>query len=184
MKTSEIIKISKHLSYVLRHKPEASNLTMDKQGWVEVEELLSNIPFKITRAELDSIVESNDKKRFSYSEDGTKIKAAQGHSNTLGVKIEMNKVVPPFILYHGTAEKNVDSIRKSGLVRGRRDHVHLSETTETALNVGSRHGKPVIFEVNARVMHTDGFEFYLSDNGVFLTDQVPPKYLFRNENNQ
>ena len=184
MKDEEKFKISKHLSYVLRHKPEASNLTMDKQGWVEVEQLLSNIPFKITREDLDSIVESNDKKRFSYSEDRTKIKAAQGHSNILGVKIEMKKVVPPFILYHGTADKNIDSIRKSGLVKGSRDYVHLSSNTETAIKVGSRHGKPVIFEVNARAMHADGFEFYQSDNGVFQTDRVPSKYLCRNENNQ
>lgn len=182
MKAEDKIKVSKHLSYVLRHKPEASNLTMDKQGWVEVKQLLSNIPFEIIRSDLDSIVESNDKKRFSYSEDGTKIKAAQGHSNALGLKIEMKKSIPPFILYHGTAERNKESILSKGLVKGSRDHVHLSQNTDTAINVGSRHGKPIIFEVNARAMHTDGYEFYLSDNGVFLTDNVPSKYLFVNEN--
>ena len=159
------------LSYILRHDP--TGYTMDKNGWIPVSEILSKLD--ITSSDLETIVAENDKKRFVLSEDKTKIKAAQGH--TLKVDVELKKAIPPVVLYHGTAEQNIASILKSGLDKRKRLHVHLSEKPETAIQVGSRWGKPVLLKIDTRQMVKDGIPFYLSENGVWLTDRVDSKYI-------
>lgn len=169
---------SRFLSLILRHKPETIGLTLDNSGWVEVTQLLlqmNNNGQKIDLNELEHIVRTNDKKRFEFNEDKTKIRASQGHS--LGVDLQYESKTPPNILYHGTSTKSVESINKSGLLKLKRDHVHLSGDFCTATKVGSRHGKPVIFEVLAAQMHEEGYKFYQSTNGVWLTDHVPSKFL-------
>jgi len=170
--------VSRFLSLVLRHKPETIGIVLDKGGWVDVDVLIQKLHehgSEVTREEIYSIVESNDKKRFSLSEDGNRIKAAQGHS--VDVKLELKREVPPFTLYHGTVEAAIAIIRREGLSKMRRHHVHLSKDVETATKVGARRGKPIILEVQSRKMYADGHHFFLSDNGVWLTDQVPPQYI-------
>jgi putative RNA 2'-phosphotransferase len=171
-------KISKFLSLILRHQPEVVGLTLEENGWISVEKLLkacTDYGKSFTPAELKEVVETNDKKRFSFNETGKKIRANQGHS--LEVEIEFEKRTPPEILYHGTAEKNVGVIFAEGLKKMSRHHVHLSSDTETAKKVGMRYGKPVIFQVDTKAMLTEGFEFYVSANGVWLVETVPPKFL-------
>jgi putative RNA 2'-phosphotransferase len=172
-------KISKFLSLVLRHKPEEIGLTLESGGWVPVENLIrasAAYGKSFTLAELREVVETNDKKRFSFDERGEKIRANQGHS--VEVDIEFEEAVPPATLYHGTAEKNLDVILAEGLKRMARHHVHLSRDTETARRVGARYGKPVILRVKAAKMaREDGFRFYVSANGVWLVDAVPPEFL-------
>ena len=165
------IKKSRKLSYLLRHDPEG--LEMDKSGGILVTDLLKKL--NITREELDEIVEQNDKKRFSFNSDKTKLRASQGH--TLPVYIDLKIATPPCKLYHGTSVKFVDSIRKNGLLKGDRHHVHLSKDIETAKTVGSRRGKYHIFEINALHMRADNVKIYISENGVYLTDFVDPKYI-------
>ena len=159
---------SKSLSKILRHRPDG--YSMDKNGWVPVSEILLNQ--NLTIEELNEIVETNDKQRFTI--EGDKIRANQGHS--IEVDLEFKVEIPPFILYHGTGEKNKDIIEKDGIKKMTRHHVHLSEDKHTAKSVGQRHGKPFIFEIKARAMNTDGIKFYKSPNGVWLTDYVDPKY--------
>lgn len=171
-------KESKFLSLVLRHKPDLIDLKMDKGGWVQVDELLRKVKKagrKITRSDLERIVETNDKKRFTISEDGLKIRAAQGHS--IDVNLGHTASEPPEYLYHGTARANLDQIFREGLKPGSRQQVHLSLDRETAERVGQRHGKPTVLRVETGRMQEDGFEFFRADNGVWLTDAVPPKYL-------
>ena len=173
-------KISKFLSFVLRHHPEKFGLTLDVNGWADVDELLEKIyqPDRpsIDRALLEHIVETNDKKRFAFNEDGTKIRASQGHSlKSVDLKLEAQE--PPQVLYHGTVHKFMEAIRADGLQKMNRQHVHLSADRKTATNVGSRRGVPVILSIRAMDMHTDGHAFYLSDNGVWLTDSVPQNYI-------
>jgi putative RNA 2'-phosphotransferase len=173
-----LIKKSRFLSLILRHKPEVIGLTLDDNGWVDIDTLLAaaqthNRPF--TRTELDEIVATNNKKRFAISEDGKRIRARQGHS--LHVDLELQPRTPPPVLYHGTAVCFLPSIREQGLQKMNRQHVHLSATAETAHSVGSRHGKPAILLVQADDMHTAGYPFFLSENGVWLTDHVPSTYL-------
>lgn len=167
--------ISKILSYALRHKPESLGLNLDKNGWVSVEELFSRLlivkKISLNQLELDNIVQTNDKKRFSYNEDKTKIRANQGHS--IDIDLELTQKTPPEILYHGTAEKNFESILKSGINKGSRHHVHLSQDIETAKSVGSRHGKPIILKINTRLMMSLGYKFYQSNNNVWLVDFIP-----------
>ncbi|MFL9836899.1 RNA 2'-phosphotransferase [Flavobacterium sp. ST-75] len=170
--------ISKFLSLVLRHKPEHIGIDLNENGWANVESLITlsgkagvNFSFK----ELKHIVDTNNKKRFAFNDDCTLIRASQGHSVTINSGYEPQQ--PPEVLFHGTAIKNLDSILANGLHKANRLHVHLSSNTETAINVGSRHGKPVVLEVMALQMYNDGFAFYLSDNKVWLTDNVPVKYL-------
>lgn len=173
--------ISKFLSYVLRHEPEAIGLSLDVNGWANIDELIAKSTAKgtvFTREELDSVVAHNDKKRFVINSDGTKIRASQGHSIT--VELNLQQVVPPEILYHGTAERFRPAIYQEGLRKMERQHVHLSKERETAYQVGIRYGKPVILEIEAGRMHRDGFTFFLSENGVYLTDHVPVKY-FKDE---
>lgn len=172
------IRASKFLSLVLRHKPEEAGLSLDQAGWCSVDELLKGCAshgHTISRSELDIIVAENDKKRFEFSEDRRQIRARQGHSIDVDLKYEPK--IPPDILYHGTATRFLDSIKQQGLVRGARQHVHLSFLVQTALKVGERHGKPVVIPVKAREMQQAGFVFYFTANEVWLVDSVPPRFL-------
>ena len=169
---------SKFLSYVLRHRPESIGLVLDEAGWVRVDELLAaccSHNHAISRAELEEVVRTNDKRRFSFSPDGLKIRANQGHS--VSIDLELEPLDPPELLYHGTVARFLDAIRREGLVRGKRHHVHLSADEPTARRVGQRRGKPVVLVVEAGRMHGDGLAFYRSANGVWLTESVPPQYL-------
>jgi putative RNA 2'-phosphotransferase len=170
----DYIQIGKKLSYLLRHNPE--DLVMDKNGFVSVSSLLSKVG--ITQEELDHIVDTNDKKRLAYNDDKSKIRASQGHS--VKVDVELKATRPPRILYHGTNPENWDIIMKSGLSKMRRLHVHLTDDEDVAYSVGKRYTKykdPLILEIDSAAMYTDGYKFYLSENGVWLTDNVPSKYI-------
>lgn len=164
--------LSRKLSYVLRHKPESIGISLDANGWAEVPILLEKLGIEIDA--LKELVSNNDKKRFAFNEDKTKIRASQGHSINIDLNLKPSK--PPITLYHGTAIKNLDSILDKGLVKGNRQHVHLSDNTKTAAEVGKRYGTPYIIRVKAGLMHFDGYKFYQSENGVWLTDYVPPIY--------
>ncbi len=171
-------KISKFLSLILRHQPQKVGITLDAQGWVLVDELLERLAHHnhtLDRATLETVVETNNKKRFSFSENGLKIRANQGHSITIDLAYEPQ--TPPEKLYHGTAEKYRQGIQERGLLKKSRHHVHLSREYDTAKQVGSRHGKPLIFEVLTGEMSKDGFTFYQSKNGVWLVESVPYSYL-------
>lgn len=169
---------SKFLSYVLRHNPAEVGLQLDSSGWVSVEDLLracrhANRP--LSREQLEAIVRSSDKQRFAFSDDGAMIRANQGHS--LPVELGLESKVPPTVLYHGTAERFIESIRASGLRKGQRQHVHLTESKETAGTVGRRYGKLHLLVVDAERMAGEGIAFYQADNGVWLTDSVPVQYI-------
>ena len=176
------VQISKFLSLVLRHKPETIGIQLDTNGWTDVDLLIKKsnaYGVKLDKEILAHIVETNSKKRFAFNETLGKIRASQGHS--VEIELGYTNQKPPEILYHGTGEKSVQLILKTGLVKRNRQHVHLSSDIETAVKVGQRHGKPFVFNVLAEQMYNDKFEFYLSDNGVWLTDNVPVKYLRQNE---
>ena len=169
---------SKYLSLILRHAPEQIGLKLDANGWVPIDELLHKMKQagrRMGREQLFDLVASNDKQRFTISEDGLRIRAAQGHS--IEIDLGLAPVEPPEFLYHGTASRNLDAIFAEGLNPGRRRQVHLSPDPETATRVGRRHGKPVVLRVDAGRMHADGCAFFCSDNGVWLTDTVPAEYL-------
>jgi putative RNA 2'-phosphotransferase len=170
----ELVKTSKFLSLVLRHKPEKIGLQLDPNGWADVDELLKKSD--LSKEVLDEVVETNEKKRFKYSEDGKRIRASQGHS-LKNVDLNIKSQIPPPILYHGTAHKNVESIKNKGLLKGNRQHVHLSKDVYAALDVGKRHGKPFCVTIDTKSMVEQGYKFFLSDNDVWLTDHVPAKYL-------
>lgn len=174
----DMVRLSKFLSLVLRHKPEEIGLTLDENGWADVDELIRLAGKKgrpLTRPLLDRIVAENDKKRFAYSEDGRRIRASQGHS--IEVDLALPPSEPPEKLYHGTASRFIDSIRAEGLHSGSRRHVHLSLDAATATKVGSRHGKPVILVVHSGEMFAAGFTFFVSANGVWLTERVPVAFI-------
>lgn len=174
------VTLSKIISKILRHKPEMIGILLDENGWADVKELLNGINRlgnEIDKKLLDKIVEGNNKKRFGYNEDESKIRARQGHS--INVDVQLKVQVPPKHLYHGTAQSFMESIENMGILKQRRQHVHLSKDMETAFQVGKRHGKPVVFVICAKKMHEDGHVFYLSENGVWLTDRVPTKYMER-----
>jgi putative RNA 2'-phosphotransferase len=178
--TASKTKISKFLSFVLRHKPEAIGLTLDDQGWAYIDELINKAKQSgevttLDRALIQEVVDTNNKKRFVISEDGQRIRAAQGHS--IDVDLQLKPVKPPEFLYHGTATRFLDSILKEGLKPQQRQYVHLSKDIETATAVGQRYGKPVILKIKAQLMYEQGFTFYLAENGVWLTDSVPPTFL-------
>lgn len=173
---SKIDKLGKELAYLLRHCPESKNLTMDRHGWVRILELITNAP-EFTEENLKEIVSTDEKGRYSISEDGLFVRANQGHS--IEVDLELSPTTPPDILYHGTVEKVMESIMTTGLDKKERHHVHMSADIETATKVGARRGEPVILSINAKQMINDGFVFYCSENGVWLTDTVPAKYLTR-----
>lgn len=174
-----LVRVSKFVSLVLRHKPEEIRLQLDEHGWADVAELLSKMQprYVIDMAMLEEIVQTNNKQRFSFDESHTRIRANQGHS--IEVDVELKEAIPPEILYHGTGEKSVVAIDEKGLLPMNRLHVHLSGDEETAIRVGKRHGKPVIYKVKSGEMSRDGYVFYLSVNNVWLTKEVPVKYLER-----
>lgn len=172
------IRLSKFLSLVLRHQPETIHITLDENGWTDTQTLIEKInqtEFSIDVHTLKYIVDSNSKKRFAFNETFDKIRANQGHS--VEVKLGYISQKPLRVLFHGTGQKSVNSILETGLQRRKRHHVHLSADIETAIKVGQRHGKPFVFEVLAEEMFSNNYEFYLSANGVWLTDNVPVQYL-------
>jgi putative RNA 2'-phosphotransferase len=173
-------KRSVYLSYLLRHKPETAHLTLDKDGWCDLKQLLANTDF--TLEELEDIVAKDAKQRYSFwpaalASAPTHIRANQGHSTT-DVKLTFTKAVPPIVLYHGSDARVMPTILKDGLKAMNRHHVHLSADLEVAKSVGGRRKRGfVVYEVNAKAMLADGIEFFISDNGVWLVDAVPAKYL-------
>ncbi|VAW67855.1 RNA:NAD 2'-phosphotransferase [hydrothermal vent metagenome] len=177
-----IIKTSKFMSLVLRHQPEVIGLELDECGWANIAELISQsgkYNKSLNLALIQQVVATNDKQRFSISEDGCFVRANQGHS--IDVDLNLQPQCPPTTLYHGTATRFKQCIYEQGLVKRARQHVHLSATLETAISVGQRHGKPVVLLVAAEQMHQDGYSFYLSKNGVWLTQSVPVHYLSERE---
>lgn len=174
----DLVPLSRFISLVLRHDPGAIGLRLDANGWADVGELLTKAAAHgkpLDRAVLERIVAENDKKRFAFSPDGQSIRANQGHS--VAVDLELAPMPPPQTLFHGTAARNLASIRAVGLRSGERQHVHLSGDVATATKVGTRHGKPVVLAVRAGDMVTAGHVFYRSDNGVWLTAAVPAHFL-------
>ncbi|WP_420001153.1 RNA 2'-phosphotransferase [Acinetobacter sp. LF10] len=170
---------SKFLSLILRHKPEQIGLQLDQEGWAKIDELIEAAQQHNTFLDdelIQTIVAQCDKKRFQISDDGLNIRAVQGHS-TLTVQREMIALKPPQYLYHGTASRFIDSIQTQGLIAGQRHYVHLSEHKETALNVGQRYGKPILFLIDTVQMYKDGFTFHQAENGVWLITHVPTQYL-------
>lgn len=170
-------KLSVFISLVLRHKPEAAGIALDEHGWANVEELLRGINEtgrKISMETLEDIVATDNKQRYSFNEDKSLIRANQGHSIPVDVELKENE--PPEFLYHGTATRFLNSILNDGLKPMSRLYVHLSKDIETAWKVGKRHGDPVILKINSRDMYKDGYKFYLSENGVWLTKKVDAKY--------
>lgn len=172
-------RLSKFISLVLRHKPDAAGIKLDSHGWADVEELIRGINQtgrKIDMTVLEEIVRMDEKQRYSFNEDRTKIRANQGHS--IPVDVELKEAVPPEFLYHGTADRFENRIMKEGLKPMSRLYVHLSKDMDTALTVGRRHGnRPVIFKISSGRMYKDGIPFYLSENGVWLTKKVPAEYI-------
>ena len=177
MKNSDT-KTSKFISLILRHKPQEIGLKLDKYGYVKVSDLLvgmNNKGYNITNLDLDRIVSEDNKQRYSYSDDKLYIRANQGHS--IPVNLELKSIIPPNILYHGTCIRVKDTIIKDGIKKMQRQYVHLSKDIETATQVGLRHGELIIFEISAFKMLKDGYKFYISENGVYLTDYVPSQYI-------
>jgi len=171
-------KISTFMSLVLRHKPQELGLRLDENGWTSVSEFLDKMNSKGNNLDFESleeIVATNDKKRFAFNDEKTKIRASQGHSVTIDLALQ--EIVPPEILFHGTVEKFISEIKSKGLLKMSRQHVHLSKDKETAIKVGSRRGNPIILIIDSTKMHQDGFKFYQSENGVWLTDEVPSNYI-------
>lgn len=174
--SKELNKISKYFSYLLRHKPESIGLSLDENGWANIDELIQKTDdFELNKDIIDIVVETNDKKRFSISDDRVYIRANQGHS--IVVDLELMPIQPPQYLVHGTAERFIEIIREQGLNKMQRHHVHLSESPAVAKNVGSRYGKPILLNIATKEMFDDGFIFYKSANNVWLVDLVPPKYI-------
>ncbi|PXW39658.1 putative RNA 2'-phosphotransferase [Erwinia sp. AG740] len=171
--------ISKFLSYILRHQPEAIGLSLDKEGWAVISDLILcavKEGYILDNSLIHSIVDNSDKRRFTISDDGLRIRAVQGHS-TQQVNISYKEKTPPEILYHGTATRFISAIREQGLIPVSRQYVHLSPDEETAIQVGQRHGKPIVLTIKAFNMYEQGFKFYQADNGVWLTDTVPYQFI-------
>ncbi len=176
-------KLSKLLSLVLRHHPERLKLKLDAYGWVATDELLQKLQTRqanVTLEVLQYVVRTNAKQRFAFNADGTKIRANQGHSVKL--KLDLEPILPPPELYHGTAQKYLSSIETAGIQKRNRHHVHLSATKATAKTVGARHGVPVILIVKAQQMQAAGYQFYRTANDVWLTEAVPPRFFYKAEN--
>ncbi len=170
-----LIKASKFLSLVLRHQPEAIGLSLDHAGWASIDQLVAKSDGRLSIDVILEAVAQNDKKRFAISDDGRFIRANQGHS--VNVDLGFEPVEPPTVLFHGTADRFLESILEQGLTAQSRQHVHLSPGRKTAVSVGQRHGRPVVLTVASGDMQAAGYAFYLSRNGVWLTDAVPPEYL-------
>ena len=178
MDDTRLVKISKYLSKHLRHQPERLGITLAPGGWVDVELLLTRcreLNFPISRAELDEVVAKSDKNRFSFDPARKLIRANQGH--TVDIDLLLQPRTPPETLYHGTGASSLELIMENGLNRMGRHHVHLSTDIETAIKVGSRHGRPVVIQIDAEAMIKAGHSFYVSDNGVWLVDHAPPEFL-------
>lgn len=178
MNAKELKEISKSLSYVLRHRPDSIGLELLDAGWIDVDLLLAAFERSGKTLSLEllrQVVAESDKQRFEFSEDGSQIRARQGHSTP--VELGYEPVTPPAVLYHGTAAHSLDSILEQGLVKGRRHDVHLSTNQQTMLQVGARHGRPVLLKIDAAKMHADGYQFFVTGNHVWLTDHVPPQYI-------
>ena len=176
---TDILQVSKFIAYHLRHNPKA----VDNHGWCSVPWLINqinqefpNLPTLFTLDDLQNLVKEDNKQRYAFNADITHIRAVQGHS--FPVDLGLTPVIPGDMLFHGTAARNIDSIMKQGICKASRQYVHLSSNIDTAYQVGKRHGTPIVFGIRAYKMHKDGYIFYRSENGVFLTDHVPPKYLF------
>ena len=170
---------SQFISLILRHRPEAIGISLDEHGWADVQDLIDGINrsggHSLDMIKLEEIVRTDEKQRYSFNEEHTLVRANQGHS--IPVDVELEEKTPPDILWHGTGEKYVSSIDAQGLIPKGRLYVHLSSDMETAKKVGSRHGKPLIYEIDCRKMTEDGYTFYLSANKVWLTEKVPVDYL-------
>ncbi len=169
---------SKFLSFVLRHEPGAIGLTLDRNGWVEIDRLVEQCRSHgtpLSREILEAIVRTSPKQRFTLSNDGQRVRANQGHS--IEVDLGYSPAQPPELLFHGTVASSLPSIRSEGLKRMERHHVHLSPDVASAKAVGLRRGEPVVLRIDAAGMHRDGHTFFVSANGVWLTDRVPPDYI-------
>ena len=178
MDDKRLVRCSKYLARHLRHQPERLGLTLQPGGWVEVSDLLAALDahsFRLSREELEEVVERNDKRRFSFSDDRRRVRANQGHS--VDIDLALDPASPPETLFHGTSTARLAAVMGEGLKRMARHHVHLSIDVETAQRVGARHGKPVVVEIAAGRMHSAGFTFFVTDNGVWLTAEVPREYL-------
>ena len=172
--------ISRYMSLILRHKPDVIGISLDEHGWANVEELIQGIAKNnpgFNKEILEEIVRTDNKQRYSFNDDKTLIRANQGHS--IPVDVELEEKEPPEYLYHGTGEKYVESINRQGLIPKSRLYVHLSKNVKTAESVGERHGRPIVYLVHSGKMYKDGYKFYLSANGVWLTKKVPVEYLQR-----
>jgi len=180
-----LIKVSKFFSFVLRHKPKKIGLSLEQGGWAQVNELLAKANLSgviLTKDLLHKVVEQNDKQRFVLSEDGLMIRANYGHS--IPVDLGFEPIIPPELLFHGTATKYLYSIMRQGIVPRKRNFVHLSADEPTAISVGRRHGKPVVLTIKAERMHADGFKFYCMANSIWLTGEVPVEYLIVKEDSK
>ena len=178
MNQQELNKVSKSLSYILRHRPDSVGLELHEGGWLDINALLEAMDrsgLQVSRDVLERVVAKNDKQRFEFSDDRVHIRARQGHSAE--VELGYMPSVPPDVLYHGTATKYLDSIIEQGLLKCKRHHVHMSTNKETMLQVGMRHGKPVLLLIDAKRMTADGHLFFVTGNHVWLTDLVPAEYL-------
>jgi putative RNA 2'-phosphotransferase len=174
----DVVRVSKRLSFVLRHRPDSIGLTLGPAGWVAVDDLLAALArngLRLTRAELETVVAGNDKQRFAFDDSGTRIRANQGHS--VPVVLGYRTATPPDLLFHGTVQRFLPAILEEGLRPGSRHAVHLSPDVETATAVGGRRGRPVVLRVDAAGMSAEGFRFTVSANGVWLTDAVPARFL-------
>lgn len=173
----DLNKTSKFISLILRHKPEEIGITLDEHGWASVSELIAGIStrYAFNMDILEEIVRTDSKQRYSFNEDKTLIRANQGHSIPVDVELELKE--PPEYLWHGTGEKYVESINRSGLIPKSRLYVHLSQDVATAIGVGKRHGNPVLYRIRSGDMAKQGYKFYLSKNGVWLTKLVPVEFL-------
>jgi putative RNA 2'-phosphotransferase len=178
MNEKQMVRLSKRLALHLRHAPEGIGVMLEEGGWVRVDDLLDALNrngIRVGRDQLDEVVARNDKRRYAFDETGSLIRASQGHS--VAVDLGLPEADPPALLFHGTVADALESIRREGLRPMRRHHVHLSATQETAIRVGARRGDPVVLRVDAHRMAADDYRFFLSANGVWLADQVPPDYL-------
>lgn len=170
--------LGRFISLILRHHPETIGITLDKNGWAKVSELIYGMNKackNIDMITLERIVKENNKKRYIFNEDKTKIRANQGHS--INVDVELKEANPPNILYHGTASRFLDGIKTKGILKGGRQYVHLSKDIETAISVGKRHGNPIVLKIDVLKMQKDGYIFYISENGVWLSSEIPYKYI-------
>ncbi|KAF6666605.1 RNA 2'-phosphotransferase [Pantoea sp. EKM101V] len=179
MSNKQLNEISKFLSYILRHEPHTIGLQLDAEGWADINSLITgaaNEGHILDLALIQTIVNSSDKKRFTLSDDGQRIRAAQGHSAP-NVNLQHREKEPPELLYHGTATRFIESIFQQGLIAGSRHHVHLSQETRTAIVVGQRYGKPVLLEIESQRMYQHGYKFFQAENGVWLTETVPINFI-------